>query len=184
MRSGPARLLLPRLLGALSCRVATFREVAADPYAGIQSGIIVVIVGMLEAAAHARLHDPPELATIEVMFYVLASLIGCVMWTVILWLTGTRIFGHAVEFGGVLRAVAFAYATSLPFGLAAVPVLVPWNGLLRATTGLWFVFAMYGATRGLFDAAHRRAAAILGVSLAARLLVELLPEGLRLVPGT
>jgi hypothetical protein len=179
----PASLLLPRLIGALSCSASTYRDVARDPYAGLQAGIIVVLAGVIEASVDAAVHGHPQVDALLLATGVVAAVIGWLLWSAILWIAGARMLGHDAEFLMALRGVAFAHATSLPYGLGVIPVLTPWTGLLRVATLLWFVLALYAATRGIFDLDHRQALQVFGVAVVGRILAELLPYAIRLVPG-
>ena len=181
---GPSRPLLPRVLAALRLRPETFDEVARDPRAGFQAGLLVVIVGVLEASVHSAVHHHSEASVTLVGEGVLAALIGWFLWSAIVWVIGARSYGYDVPFSEVLRGVGFAHAPSLFYGLGVIPGVTRWSGLLYASTLLWFAAAGVAATEGVFRVARKRAAGIFVLALLAQLFLrEVLPYAFRLVPG-
>lgn len=180
---GPSGLLLPRVLGALLLRAETFAEVARDDRAGVQAGLVVLLGGVVEAAVYAAVHGLPAVHSSLIFLWMLAALIGWIFWSILLWLVGVRLFEHAADFTAVARAVAFAHAPTLVYGLGAVAGLTRWEGLIRALSLAWFSGTLLAATRGAFQVPLRRALAILLVAFVGRVAVELAPQGLRMVPG-
>jgi hypothetical protein len=179
-----AALLLPRLLRALALRPETYAEVADDPQAGLQGGIVIVLGGVMEAAVRAAMPGAEPLDTGLVLYSTIAAFIGFLLWSGILWFVGTRLLEHPREFPAVVRGTAFAHSPAVVYGIAVVPPLPEWEGLVRAATLVWFLLALYAATRGIFRLSARRALAPFAIALLGRLLVEAAPYGLRMVPGT
>lgn len=180
IRLAPAALLLPRLIGALSLRARTFAEIGDDPNAGPQAAIVVIVGGFLEATVHAAIHRETAVDSTLVTWSVLAALIGWLLWTGIVWVVA-HLFEHPVGFGVVLRAIAFTHASTLVYGLAAIPALTAWEGLVRALSLLWFGAMLFAATRGVLAVGARRALLVLAVAMLGRLAIELAPQALSLV---
>ena len=167
---------MPRVAGALALRPQTYGEVAGDEGAGIQAGLLVVLVGMIEASVLETAHGD-TLDSFSALYGVLAALIGWVVWSGILFVVAARLFEEPVEFRPLLRAVAFAHAPSLVYGAAALPPLTEWAGLILLATLLWFVAALYACARGAVNVSPGRAAAITASALFAH---EVLHQVLRL----
>lgn len=180
----PSRPLLPRVLSALRLRRETFDEVARDPRAGFQAGLLVIIVGVLEASVHSAVHHHAEVSFTLAAEGVLAALIGWFLWAAVLWVIGARSYGYDVPFSEAVRGVGFAHAPALFYGFGVIPGVTPWSGLLYASTLLWFAAAAVAATQGIFRVDLRRAGAIFLLALLAMLFLrEVIPYAFRLVPG-
>lgn len=173
----PSGLLLPRVFGALLLRTRAYAEVASDVHAGIQSGMIVVIAGILEGTVSAAVHQDPMVESTQILYSVTAALIGWFLWSFLLFTVGARAFGHSSEFPPVLRVIAFAHAPVLIYGLAAVPGLQRWAGALLVLSLLWFAAALVAAARGVFAVTALRAFVIVGLTLASH---EVLRQAFRL----
>ena len=169
------RLIVPRVAGALALRPATYRDVAADEGAGIQAGLLVVLVGIVEASVQASVHGEP-LASSDVAYCVTAALIGWLVWSGILFAVGARLFEEPVEPKPLSRAVAFAHAPSIVYGVAALPGASHWAGLVLIVSLVWFVGALFACVRGAMNVAPGRAAAITAAALFAH---EVLHQALR-----
>ncbi|MGH7896462.1 MAG: hypothetical protein ACREQQ_00800, partial [Candidatus Binatia bacterium] len=137
MSAGQSRLLLPRVIGALSLSQRTFAVVAADGSAGVQAGLIVVLAGIVEGSVVSSVHGETTLDTGQLVYSVVAALIGWVVWGGVVYAVSTRIFDHPAELRPVLRAVAFTHAPALVYGLALIPGLTTWAGLLLLLSLLW-----------------------------------------------
>ena len=105
------------------------------------------------------------------------ALHGWLVWSGILFAVGARLFEEPVEFCPLLRAVAFAHAPGIVYGLAAFPGLTEWAGLILLGSLLWFVAALVACVQGTMAVAPTRALAITGASL---LTHEVIHQALRL----
>jgi len=168
---------VPRVVGALALRPQTYREIAADESAGIQAGLLVVLLGMIEASMLAAVHGEPAFEMGGVLYCVAAALIGWLVWSGVLFVIGSRVFDEPVEFRPLLRAVAFAHAPGIVYGLAALPGLTQWAGLVLVVSLLWFAAALVACVRGAMDVVPTRALAITGAAL---LTHEVIHQALRL----
>jgi hypothetical protein len=173
-----SRLLWPRVLGALLLRSSTYRAVAQDEAAALQAGLVVVTTGMLEAVVRASAHGDATVESTAVVYAVLAAMIGWMVWSAVVFAIATRVFTIELEFRSATRAVGFAHSPSLLFGLAALPGVVGWAGLVLVVTLAWFVAALAAAVRGMTDAPLGRAIAITASALLAH---EALHQTLRLL---
>ena len=167
---------MPRVAGALALRPQTYAEVAHDESAGFQAGLLVVLVGIIEASVLETAHGD-TLDSLSALYGVLAALIGWAVWSGILFVVAARLFDEPIELRPLLRAVAFAHAPSLVYGAAALPPLIGWTGLILVATLLWFVAALFACVRGAVGVSPARAAAITASALFAH---EVLHQTLRL----
>ena len=175
--------LVPRIFGALSLRQATFAGVAVDPGAGFQAGLLMILIGTLEAVAHAAGHELETIPAEMLITGIFSALIGWMMWSVIVWAVACRGFGHDGDLTAAVRVVAFAHAPALLYGFGALNVLAPWLGLIRLVTFAWFIAALFAAIRGWLGLTVRRAALLVVVVFAVWIFVEeVLPWAFRLVP--
>jgi len=182
VRFDASRLLWPRVLGALLLRVPTYRAVVLDQAASLQAGLVVVTTGVLEAVVRASVHGDATVESTSIVYSVLAALIGWMVWSAIVFVVATRVFTRDfavdLEFRAVTPVVGFAHSPSLLFGLAALPGVSEWAGLVLVVTLAWFVAALAAAVRGLTDAPLGRTLAITGSALLAH---EALHQTLRLL---
>jgi hypothetical protein len=182
VRFDASRLLWPRVLGALLLRVPTYRAVVLDQAASLQAGLVVVTTGVLEAVVRASVHGDATVESTSIVYSVLAALIGWMVWSAIVFVVATRVltrdFAVDLEFRAVTRVVGFAHSPSLLFGLAALPGVSEWAGLVLVVTLAWFVAALAAAVRGLTGAPLGRTLAITGSALLAH---EALHQTLRLL---
>ncbi len=152
------------MVGALLLRPATYREVAVDESAGIQAGLLIVIVGVTEGAVRST----------ALVYSVLAALIGWLVWSAVVSVVAGRLFNHPIAFRVAARAVAFAHAPALVYGLAAV-VPSQWEGLVWGASLLWFAAALVACVEGLLQVALSRA---LGVTATALVTHEVIHQAL------
>jgi len=169
--------LLPRVAGALLLRPRTYREVGEDESAGIQAGLVIVLVGVIEATVLSTAHGAPALDSEQMIYSVLAALIGWLVWSAIVFAVGARLFGHPLDFRAVARAVAFTHAPALVYGIAAVSPFTEWRGLALIASLLWFAAALVACVEGLLQVTTSRA---LGITAAALVTHEALHQALRL----
>lgn len=175
--------LLPRIVGALLLRRSTFADVAKDLSAGFQGGLLIVIVGMFEATAHAAVHERSVITTEAVLVGVVAAMIGWVLWSGILWIVASRGFGYDVDLPSAVRVVAFAHSPALLYGIGAVIVPREWVAVVFFATLAWFVAALLVGIRAWLDVPLARASLVFVVSFALRVFVEeVFPWAFRLVP--
>ena len=171
------RLLFPRVVGALLLRPRTYREVAEDESAGIQAGLVIVLVGMIEATVLSTAHGEAALESEQIIYSVLAAVIGWLVWSGIVFVVAARLFDYPLHFRPVVRAVAFAHAPGLVYGLAAVTPLSEWRGLVLLGTLVWFAAGLVACVEGLLEVPTSRAAAVAATALVTH---EVVHQALRL----
>jgi Yip1 domain len=139
-----------RVVGALKLDANTFEDIERDPTAMGQA------VGIIALAAVAG-----SLGYIwrggfgSILFGVIASICGYLLWSVVVWLVGTRLMPDPAtnaDFAETFRVVAFAAAPGLLGVVSVVPVL-GWLVMLvlYPIIWVWSMAAMVIAVRAVLD---------------------------------
>jgi len=139
-----------RVVGALKLDANTFEDIERDPTAmGQAVGIIAL------AALASSLGNIWTGSIFAMVLAVVASLLGYLLWAVVVWLVGTRVMPepqtHA-DFPEAFRVVAFAAAP----GLLGVVSIIPFLGwilmlLLVPIIWIWSMIAMVVAVKAVLD---------------------------------
>jgi hypothetical protein len=139
-----------RVVGALKLDANTFEDIERDPNAmGQAIGIIAL------AALAGNLGQIWRLGFGVMLIGVCSSLIGYVLWSVVVWLAGTKLMpdpATKADFPETFRTVAFAASP----GLLGVVSIVPFLGwfvmlLLTPIILIWSMAAMVVAVRSVLD---------------------------------
>jgi len=139
-----------RVVGALKLDANTFEDIERDPSAmGQAIGIIAL------AALAGNLGQIWRLGFGVMLIGVCSSLIGYVLWSVVVWLAGTKLMpdpATKADFPETFRTVAFAASP----GLLGVVSIVPFLGwfvmlLLTPIILIWSMAAMVVAVRSVLD---------------------------------
>ena len=139
-----------RVVGALKLDANTFEDIERDPAAMGQA------VGLIALAALAsNLGQIWRLGFGVMLIGVCSSLVGYVIWSVVVWLAGTKLMpdpATKADFPETFRTIAFAAAP----GLIGVVTIVPFLGwllmlLLTPIIWLWSMAAMVVAVRQVLD---------------------------------
>jgi hypothetical protein len=139
-----------RVVGALKLDASTFEDIERDPAAmGQAIGIIAL------AALAGNLGQIWRLGFGVMLIGVCSSLLGYVLWSVVVWLAGTKLMpdpATKADFPETFRTVAFAASP----GLLGVVSIVPFLGwfvmlLLTPIILIWSMAAMVVAVRSVLD---------------------------------
>ena len=139
-----------RVVGALKLDAKTFEDIEQDPTAmGQAVGIIAL------AALASNLGAIWRLGIGTMLFGVCSSLIGYLLWSVVVWAVGTKVMpdpATKADFAETFRTIAFASAP----GLIGVITIVPLLGtalffLLTPVVMIWSLIAMVVAVRQVLD---------------------------------
>lgn len=139
-----------RVVGALKLDVHTFEDIERDPGAMGQAVGIVAL-----AAVASSLGQIWSGAVLAIVGAVIATLVGYVIWALVVWLVGTKVMPepqtHA-DFPEAFRTVAFAASP----GLLGVVSIIPFLGwilalLLTPIIWLWTMAAMVVAVKAVLD---------------------------------
>jgi hypothetical protein len=139
-----------RVVGALKLDANTFEDIERDPTAmGQAVGIIAL------AALASNLGQIWRLGFGVMLVGVCSSLVGYVIWSVVVWLAGTKLMpdpATKADFPETFRTIAFAAAP----GLIGVVTIIPFLGwllmlILTPVILIWSIAAMVVAVRSVLD---------------------------------
>ena len=139
-----------RVVGALKLDANTFEDIERDTTA---MGQAVGIISL--AAAASSLGSIWTLGFGRIIFAILISICGYLLWALIVWLVGTKLMpdpATSADFPETFRVVAFAASP----GLIGVVSIIPFIGtfiafLLTPIIWLWSMAAMVIAARQVLD---------------------------------
>ena len=139
-----ARVMIPRLVGALKGDIATFEEVEHDESATVQAAAIVavsaVLAGLGGAVGNVITGGGASFFGIFIVGIV-STMLSWVALAAILNFVGVRFFNAESTFGEMLRVTGFAAVVTW---LAIIPFL----GLLSL---LWYLYVLFKAIRAGLD---------------------------------
>jgi len=154
-----------RIMGAMKLDPATYEDVEHDEGANGQAVIIVVAVTILSGLAVAGSGNN------RIIGSVVSAILGWAVFTLAAYLVGTTILkgpNTSATFGGVFRALGFAYAPSLFSILGLIPGI---GGLIAFVVAIWSLAASVVALRQSLDVTTGRAIGIAIVAVIAIALV-------------
>ena len=139
-----------RVVGALKLDANTFEDIERDPTAMGQAVAIIAL-----AALASNLGQIWRLGFGVMLIGVCSSLVGYVIWSVVVWLAGTKLMpdpATKADFPETFRTIAFAASP----GLIGVVTIVPFLGwllmlLLTPIIWIWSMAAMVVAVRQVLD---------------------------------
>jgi hypothetical protein len=135
-----------RLIGAMKLDPATFEDIERDPTALSQTiGVIAL------AAVSLGIGNVWYGGISGIVFSIITSLIGYVLWAVVVWLVGTKVMpdpATKADFQETFRVVGFAAAPGVLGIITIIPIL---GWLLVFLLWLWSIAAMVVAVRQVLD---------------------------------
>jgi hypothetical protein len=134
--------MLERIIGVFKLDSGTFEEIEHDQGATGQAAIVVIVVALLGAIG-SGIYGSFSGGFLGSFFSALiAVVIGWVLWSGVIYIVGTTIFGGKADLGEMLRVVGFAFA---PQALGIIPCL---GALIGA---IWSLAALYVAVKQGLD---------------------------------
>ena len=135
-----------RLIGAMKLDPGTFEDIERDPTALSQTiGVIAL------AAVSLGIGNVWYGGIGGIVFSIITSLIGYVLWAVVVWLVGTKVMpdpATKADFQETFRVVGFAAAPGVLGIITIIPIL---GWLLVFLLWLWSIAAMVVAVRQVLD---------------------------------
>lgn len=135
-----------RLIGAMKLDPGTFEDIERDPTALSQTiGVIAL------AAVSLGIGNVWYGGISGIVFSIITSLIGYVLWAVVVWLVGTKVMpdpATKADFQETFRVVGFAAAPGVLGIITIIPIL---GWLLVFLLWLWSIAAMVVAVRQVLD---------------------------------
>ena len=108
--------MMQRVIGAMKLDAATYEEVEHDPDATRQAAMLVAAVALIGGLISGAMHAD-NFAT-SLLGQVASTFVGWLVWAVVTWLIGTKVFNGQATLPEMLRVIGFAYAPSL---FSAIP---------------------------------------------------------------
>jgi len=139
-----------RVVGALKLDANTFEDIERDPNAmGQAIGIIAL------SALAGNLYQIWWLGIGSMLLAVCFSLLGYMLWSVLVWLVGTKVMpdpATKADFAETFRTIAFASSPGLIGAISIIPFLGRVLGwLLWPVIMIWSLIAMVIAVRQVLD---------------------------------
>jgi hypothetical protein len=139
-----------RVVGALKLDANTFEDIERDPNAMGQAVAIIAL-----AALAGNLGQIWRLGFGVMLIGVCSSLIGYVLWSVVVWLAGTKLMpdpATKADFAETFRTIAFAASPGL-LGIVSIVPFLGWFVMLLLTPIIliWSLVAMVVAVRSVLD---------------------------------
>jgi hypothetical protein len=135
-----------RVVGAMKLDANTFEEIERDPTAvGQAAGVIAL------AAVSIGIGNLYYGGFSGIVWNVVASLIGYVVWSVLVWLVGTKVMpdpATKADFPEVFRVLGFAASPGI-LGIVTIIPILGW--LVLFVIWLWQLAAMVVAVRQALD---------------------------------
>ncbi|HET7775936.1 MAG TPA: YIP1 family protein [Azospira sp.] len=139
--------MLNRIIGVLRLDGRTYEEIEHDPAATQQAVIIVLIVGLLSAIGSGIGSQQGGFLG-RFLGSLIWAFLGWMLWTVVSYFVGTRLFGGQGTLSGLFRTIGYAQA---PLLLSIIPCFGPVVG------GIWALITGFIAIRQAMDLDNLRA---------------------------
>ena len=119
--------LAARMMRAAQLDVTLYEEVEADEGASGQAALVVLLVGMASGVGHglgamAQGHHTAPLI-VGAIGGGLSGLLGWLVWAVLTYWIGTRLFGGTASIGEMLRTLGFAQSPGILMLFCFIPLL-------------------------------------------------------------
>lgn len=147
--------MFERLKGVMALDAGTFEDIEHDPSAMTQAIIVVVVASILtaiggsfgEVAFGAGIAEDSN-PTFRFLSIAVWALIAWLLWSVVTWVIGTKIFKGEATLSEMMRVLGFAYVP-LAFGIFALLPVVGW--LVPFLVAIWSVVAAFIAVGTALD---------------------------------
>lgn len=187
--------MFERIIGFLKLDVNTIEAVEADESATSQAAIVVAIVAVLAAigaffgaqAGNAVMDSLGQFSEMDIPFEVpaisplgaaLNALIGAfvawIVWSVLTYFIGTKMFGGRATMGEMLRVIGFAQAPRLLNVFSFIPCL---GAILVFVAWIWSIVVGFVAIRQGLDLDSGKTAITILLSFVGAILVNWLIVG-------
>lgn len=140
--AGAPRSLIARMMGAAMLDVSVYEEVEADQSATTQAAIVVAIVAVCAAIGNYNQGGRGVIAAI------IAAFVSWILWSVLTYFIGTKLFNGRADIGEMLRTLGFAQAP----GVIAILGIIPFVGrLVVFAVAIWQLVTGVIAIRQALD---------------------------------
>ena len=171
LASTPSATLPDRMIRAARLSVPLFEEVEADTTATTQALTVVVIVSLasgIGSALGAAMSGTGGNIVGGLIGGIVSALIGWAIWSFVIYIVGTRIFGGTATYGELLRTLGFAESPGVLTILGFIPIL---GGIIGLIAGIWVRVASCIATRQALDISNGKTVGTILVALLVLVIV-------------
>ncbi len=122
--------MIARIIGVFKLDKATFEEIEHNNNLTLPAGIIVIVVSLLAGLGNGFFNGIFHRSFFSGFFGALvATIIGWILWSVVTWFVGTRLFQGQAQVDEMMRVIGFAY---VPMVLAIIPCVGHVIGIIWA----------------------------------------------------
>jgi hypothetical protein len=159
------------MMRAARLSVPLYEEVEADTTATTQALTVVVIAALASGIGFglaAQMRPGGGNLIGGLIGGVISALLGWVIWSFVIYIVGTKLFGGTATMGEVLRTLGFAQTPRVLTILAFIPVL---GGIISLIVFVWMIVASFIATRQALDLDNGKTVGTILVAICAVALV-------------
>jgi hypothetical protein len=124
--------MLARIIGVFKLNSQTFEEIEHNTSLTLPAALIVLIVALISGLGNGLFNGLRGGDTTFVGGFIsslVGVIIGWLIWSVVTWFVGTRMFKGQADLGEMLRVIGFAYS---PMVLSIIPCVGGIIGLFWA----------------------------------------------------
>jgi hypothetical protein len=124
--------MLARIIGVFKLNSQTFEEIEHNTSLTLPAALIVLIVALISGLGNGLFNGLRGGDTTFVGGFIsslVSVILGWLIWSVVTWFVGTRMFKGQADIGEMLRVIGFAYS---PMVLSIIPCVGGIIGLVWA----------------------------------------------------
>jgi hypothetical protein len=143
--------MLARIIGVFKLNSQTFEEIEHNTSLTLPAGLIVVIVALISGLGNGLFNGllgGGRTFGKGFISSLIGVIVGWLIWSVVTWLVGTRLFKGQADLGEMLRVIGFAYT---PMVLSIIPCIGMVIGVV------WAIAAGFIAVRQGLDLDNTKA---------------------------
>lgn len=141
--------LADKMIRAAKLDVQLYEEVEKDPEATKEAFLVVLIGAICNGIGSIGV-----LGAKGIIAGLISAIIGWVLWSIVIFLIGVKVFKHTSDMGELLRCLGFAYSPNAVSILGVIPVI---GGIIRFVVFIWILVAFIVAVRQALDCGTGRA---------------------------
>ncbi len=149
--------MLARIIGVFKLDPKTFEEIEHNTGLTLPAGIIVIIVALIGGLGNGLFNSllgGDRTFGKGFISSLIGVIVGWLIWSVVTWFVGTRLFKGQADVGEMLRVIGFAYS---PLLLSIIPCIGGVIGLI------WALAAGFIAVRQGLDLDNTKSFLTIGV---------------------
>lgn len=155
--------LADKMIRAAKLDVQFYEEVEKDAEATKEAFLVVLIGATCNGIGGIGL-----LGAKGIIAGLVSAVIGWVIWSIIIFLIGVKVFKHTSDVGELLRCLGFAYSPNALSILGVIPVI---GSVIRFAVLVWVLLAFIVAVRQALDCGTGRAVLISALGFMAFLII-------------